>query len=377
MPGSKLLCLLMALWAGATPVVARDTLVYIGTHGSGPGQGIWVAKLDQATGALSGLALGAEIERPTWLVADPRRPILYSVSETGNDGKTQGGVYSLAIDKASGSLHVIDRADSGGGGATHLAYDPQLPTLFVANYGTGQVAAIPVQPDGSLSSASSVQANYGSGPSPRQKSPHAHSVAVAPGGRFVLSADLGADRLFVYRFDRASRKLAPGEPPFAPFPAGSGPRHIAFTPDGRFVFVDTELSGEVYGYRWDGQSGHLSPAGRTALDAADYAGTKSAAELAISRDGHFLYVSNRGENLLQVYAIDRGTGALAEIQRIACGGTVPWSFGIDPSGHWMIVANEASSTLTVFAVDPAAGRLAATASMLSVPKPVAIAYHQE
>ncbi|SFO33551.1 lactonase family protein [Sphingomonas sp. OK281] len=348
------------------------TLVLVGTHTGGPGQGIFAAKLDPKTGALTALGLAAEVERPTWLTRDPGRSQIYAVSETGNDGKSQGGVYALAVDRGTGRLSMRSRVASGGGGATNLAYDARLSTVFVANYGGGQVTAIPVARNGTLSAVVSTQVNSGSGPHPRQKSAHAHGVTVSPDGQYVLSPDLGADKVFVYRWSKDA--LTPAATPSIAFAPGSGPRHLVFSIDGRFVFVDTELTGEVHTLRWDAHAGRLTAVSHVALDAPGYTGTRSAAELATSSDGRFLYVSNRGSNLLHVFAIDRVGGALREIQRIACGGTSPWSFGFDPSGRWLIVTNEASSNLAVFAVDRAKGTLAATSNSLAVPKPVAVTF---
>ncbi len=348
------------------------TLVLVGTHTAGPGQGIFAVKLDPKTGALSSLGLAAEIERPTWLARDPSRAQIYAVSETGNDGKSQGGVYALAVDRGTGRLSVRSRVASGGGGATNLAYDKRLATVFVANYGGGQVTAIPVARDGSLSGVVSTQVNTGSGPHPRQKSAHAHGVTVSPDGRYVLSPDLGADKVFVYRWDKGG--LTPAATPSIAFTPGSGPRHLVFSPDGRFVFVDTELTGEVHTLQWNARAGSLAAVSHVMLDASDYTGNRSAAELATSSDGRFLYVSNRGSNLLHVFEINRVSGALREIQRIASGGTGPWSFGFDPSGRWLIVTNEGSSNLAVFSVDHSTGRLAATGNALAVPKPVALAF---
>lgn len=345
-------------------------LVYIGTHGST----IEAAALDPATGRLTSLGSAASIERPTWLVADPVHARLFSVSETGNDSKSQGGVYALAIDRGSGRLAILGRSDSGGGGATHLTYDAGAQTLFVANYGTGDVAAIPLAADGQPGPVQSVVRNVGSGPSPRQKNAHAHGVTVAPGGRYLLSPDLGADRVFVYRIDPRTHALSPAPVPNFALPPGSGPRHLVFSRDGRFAFVDTELTGEVHVLRWDARSGTLAPVSHIALDAADFAGPRSAAELALSADGRYLYLSNRGANSIQVFAVDPATGTLHEIQRIDAGGKVPWSFAIDPSGRWLLVADEASSNVADFAIEPRSGRLSATANSLAIGKPVAIAF---
>lgn len=367
------LAALLSRPVAATAAKARPPMrLYIGTQGGGPGQGIWAARFDPATGTLGDLHLAAEVERPTWLVRDPKRPLLYAVSETGNDGQAQGGVLGFAIDPASGALTPLGRVESGGGGATHLSLDTGSRTLFVANYGTGQVAAIGLKPDGAPDAVQSVQAHVGSGPHRRQKGAHAHAVVIDPGGHYLLSLDLGADRLFVYRFDPATRALSPLAP--IAFPPGSGPRHLVFSPDGRFAFLDTELTGEVYAYRWDGRRGVLTQTARVAIDAPDFAGTRSASELAVSADGRFLYVANRGANQLILFAIDRQSGALREGQRIDCGGRGPWSFGIDPTGRWLIVANQASGNLSVFGVDRASGTLSPTANSLAVDKPVAIAF---
>lgn len=352
------------------------TLVYIGTQGSGPGQGVFAARLDPATGALTDLGLALQIERPTWLETDPHRPILYGVNETGNDGKSQGGVFSLTIDPSTGKLRPLGQTASGGGGATNLTYDAKASAVFVANYGGGQVSAIPVKPDGALTAVSSVQTDYGTGPTKRQTAPHAHGVTVDPSGRFVLAPDLGADRVFIYKFDANTRQLTPGDQPFAALPPGSGPRHLVFSRDGRFAFLDTELSAMVHTFRWDAHAGTLTPVASRPIDTPDFAGPKSAAEIARSADGRFLYVSNRGANALIVYAIDAQTGALDEVQRIACGGDVPWSFSIDPSGRWLLVANQASGGIAEFAVDRASGRLTATSNALTVAKPVRIAFFQ-
>jgi 6-phosphogluconolactonase len=363
---------LLAFGLAFSPVGAHaDTLVLIGTHGSGPGQGIFAASLNTETGAIAPLGLAAEIEQPVWLVRDPAQPILYAVSEPD---RAPGGVHSFAIDRNAGRLHPLDHTESGGRGPTYVSYDGPSHTLFVAHYGSGQVATIPVGTDGKLGGPASVQANSGSGPNPRQAGPHAHSAVLDPSGHYILSPDLGADRVFVYHFDPASRALSPAATPFAVFPAGSGPRHLAFSPDGTLVYVDAELSSEVYGFRWDRDAGRLLPLTHVALDPPDFSGRRSAAEIAIAPDGRFLYVSNRGIDAIQVYSIDHSSGALTLVQRIECGGHVPWSFAIDPSGRWLLVTNEASSNLAVFAIDPATGQLTATANQLSVPRPVALAF---
>ena len=362
-----------ALAGAKAKAKARSEFVYIGTHGMGPGQGLFAARLDMKTGHLTSLGLAAEIVRPTWLAVNPALPVLYAVSETGNDGKSEAGVYSLTIDPATGKLSPLNNVGSGGGGATHLALDDQLKTLFVANFGTGQVSALPLQPDGSLGAVESVQQDQGTGPSPRQQGPHAHAVAVDPSHKFVLAADLGADRVFVYRFD--GKSLAPAATSSLALPPGSGPRHLVFV-RGRFLFMNTELTATVNVFSWNGRDGRLTPVQTLPTNAPDWTGLKSSAEMAASRNGRFLYISNRGEDTLVVYAIDRKSGRLTEIQRTPALGKTPWSFSIDPAGRWLVVANEGSSALNVFGIDKKTGKLSPTSETLQVPTPTNIAFYR-
>ncbi len=350
-------------------------LVYFGSQTSEPGQGVVGARLDSRTGRLSSLGIAAQAVRPTWLEAHPTLPILYAVSEVGNDGKSQGSVLTFRANPASGLLSGAGSVASGGGGPTHLAIDRRARTVAAANYGTGQVAVLPILADASLGPAASVQTHQGSGPSPRQKSPHAHGVAFAPSGRFLLAADLGADRLFVHRYDKKTGALGPAPVPSAALPPGHGPRHLAFHPGGRFVYLLTELVPELRAYRWDARHGRLDLV-QALSAAADPAkpGTGKGAEVATSRDGRFVYASVRGEDALIAYAVDRRSGALSQIQRLPAGGQSPWSFGIDPSGRWMLVTNQGSNTVNVFARDPGTGRLSATSHSLAVSKPVSVAY---
>lgn len=355
------------------PVPAGRALMFIGTQGSGPGQGIHAALLDEASGQLSGGELEVEAERPTWLAIDPQHRFLYAANEIGNDGKSPGSVSSFALEQR-GHLRALNRVASGGGGPTHLAIDATAPALIVAHFGGGQVSALPIAADGSLGAVGSVQTNTGSGPHRRQASPHAHGVTIDPSGRFVLAPDMGADRVFVYRWDKAVSGLSPAEPSFVAFPPGSGPRHLLFSRDGRFAFVVSELTSEIFTLAWNADQGKLAEAARIALDAPDYSGNKGASEIVLSADGRFLYALNRGQNAIQAYAVDAKSGTLALLQTLPSGGQTPWHMQIAPNGQWMIVANQGSNTLNVFAIDAGSGKLTATAYALAVPKPVNIAF---
>lgn len=254
--------------------------------------------------------------------------------------------------------------------------DRPSDTLLVANFEAGLAVSLPVRRDGGLGAPVSVVADAGSGPSPRQSGPHPHEVVVAPGRHGdALVPDLGADRVFVYGFDGTTGALSSGEsgPGAYATDAGAGPRRIVFHPDGRKAYLLTELTAELQLLDWDGRSGELTKCQSLAVDSPDFTGTKSGAELAISRDGRFVYASSRGENTLVVYAVEDRTGLLSLLQRIPCGGLKPWSFTVHPGGRWLFVANEASSTVDVFAVDLRSGLLTATGNSLAIPNPDCVA----
>lgn len=351
-----------------------QTLAYVGTQASGPGEGVVAIRLDAANGSLKSLGVMAQVDKPTWVLADPAHRRMFAVSEVGNDGKSDGAVFAFSYDQQTGMLRANGQGASGGGGPTHLALSAAGETLFVANYGTGQVAAISVGNDGRLATApTSIAAHSGTGPNRRQKGPHAHGVTLDPSGRYLLSPDLGADRVFVYRVQPGPRQLEPADAPFVQLPAGSGPRHIVFAPDGRLAFLMAEITGMIFSYGWEPGKGKLTELSRKPLDNAGYSGPPSGSELAVSRDGRFLYAGNRAADRIQVYAIAR-SGALALVQSIDCGGKVPWGFALSGSGKWLVVANQGSGNLASFAVNRSSGRLKATGNRLELGKPTSVSF---
>jgi 6-phosphogluconolactonase len=379
------LCLGLTIACAQAADRPAGTLVYVGTQGAGgPGQqnpnakhGIYAFRLDEKTGHLTSLGLEIELQRSDWLLMSPTLPVMYSVADSGGGMQANSVLYSLKIDRASGALSVLNKVSTGGTDATHLAIDPVSRTLFSANHGSGTVAAIPVQADGSVGEIASLGKDFGTGPHRRQSMPQAHGVTVDPTHKYVLVNDFGADRLFIYHFDGKTRELTASKPPFDVLPPGSGPRHLAFHPNGRFLFLDTEMGAELRTYRWDPKEGLVHLVQKVQPYPADYKGDKSAAELAVSHDGRFVYLSLRGDqDSLIVYGVNAKTGMLSELQRLPSGGKVPWSFGIDPTGRWMIVTNQASDLVSVFKINPATGKLTATDQSASIPKPVAVAFYR-
>lgn len=362
-----------AAWLlGEVPAAASTStreLVYVGTWKGAHLQGLW---FDPVHGNLTAIGPVGDASAD-WAVPHPTRPVLYVA--TLDEG---GVVYAFRVDRSTGALTKIGEvatggAGMGGGGVSYLGVDRPSATLLVANFEGGLTAALPISRTGELGEPVSIVPDTGSGPDPRQTGPHPHHAVVDPTGRFVLVPDFGADRVFVHRFDRATRILSTGRPAYPTAP-GSGPRRVAFHPAGRTVFLLSELTADLQALRWDPVRGLLTHRQTLPLSTPDFTGAASASELAISRDGRFLYAGNRGENSLVVLAVDAGTDLLRIVQRVPSGGVTPWSFALHTSGQWLLVANEASSTVTLFAVDQRTGRLRDTGRSVAVPNPDSITF---
>jgi len=382
-PLSAVACLALIT---AAPAWATTDIVYFGSHGvvgagaGGPPQepppgsppnGIFLAHFDDVTGKLTAIGQTVDLEHPTWIADNPEKPIIYSVNQLGDASNQQGEVVAYKINLPAGNLTEIGRVKSGGRGTTYVSFDPVTQTVFTANYASGQVTAIAVKPDGSLGEVTSASQNYGHGPlAQRQSSPHAHSALIDPSHRFVLVPDLGADRVFVYRFNDADRTLSAGDPPFEQFDPASGPRHLIFYPGGKFVYVNTELTAEIDVLSWDANTGHLTLVQKLSTVLPSFKGYRSGAEIALSPDSRHLYASNRSDGTVEVYAVNSATGKLTEIQRIPAEGTNPWSFAIDPTGHWLLVTDEGSNSVVVLKIDPHSGKLSATGETMTMRHPV-------
>ena len=354
----------------ATPACAPARLAYVGTDG---GQ-LQALRLDACNGKLASLGTVATLAKPRWAVANPTLPILYVADDVA--GK-DGSVVSFAVDRDSGALTRLGEADAGGIGTTHLWLDAPSSTLIAANFFSGSATSLPLAADGGLGVVASTVKETGSGPTKRQTKAHAHGIALDPSGHWALVSDLGADRVFVYRFDRASHALAlapddAANPRAFALPPGSGPHHATFSVDGRFVYVLDELAADVQVLRWDASAARLAPVQSLAISSAGFQGARSGAEIALARDGRFVYVEDRGEGTLVVYRVDAATGELALAQRVPSGGDKPWAFAIDPSGRWMLVANAAKVSL--FAIDPATGALSDTGQSVPSATPLSIAF---
>jgi 6-phosphogluconolactonase len=370
-----LISLASLLLPAAGNPAASKYLVYIGTYTGPDSKGIYVYRFDTATGKVDSLGLAGEMIRPSFLALHPNQRFLYAVSELGNDGRVNGSITAFAIDRKSGVLTPLNTVSSGGGGSCHLVVDRTGRSLVVADYGSGRVASLQVNPDGRLSGPVSVMQHSGSSVDPkRQTGPHAHAVVLSPDNRFVLVPDLGLDQIRIYRLDPATATLTPADPPFVAAKAGSGPRHLVFSPDGRFAYSLHEMGSLVTVWAYTAVSGHLAEVQTISTLPADFHGENASAEIAVDAKGRFLYASNRGHDSITVFAIDPGDGRLKVVEHDPTGGRTPRNFAIDPTGRYLFAANQNTNNIVVFAVDPQSGHLTPTGQALDVHSPVCVQF---
>ena len=348
-------------------------LVYIGTYTGKKSQGIYLSRLDAATGAMSEPELAGTMINPSWVTIHPNHKFLFACGEYGpyKGGSAIAG-FSIGSD---GKLTAINQEPSGGGGPCHLDIDRAGRNLLVSNYGTGSVADLPIAEDGKLSPPAWVDQHPAVG---AEQKPHAHCTEFDPTNHFVLSCDAGLDRIYLYRFDAKGGCFAPNDPPFAATAAGSHPRHLAFSPDGKFVYVINEASLTVTAYTYDAEHGVVQEIQTLSTLPEGFTGKGlSTAELLMHPSGKFLYGSNRGHDSIVGYSIDSQTGKLTLIGQNSTQGKTPRGVGIDPTGHWLIAGNQNSDNLVEFKIDQKTGELTATGTKFDLGAPVCFKFLEE
>ena len=362
----------MALVGGAvnfpSAFLARELTLYVGTYTSGRSEGIYVYRMDQSTGALTQVS-SIKSENPSFVALDPSKRFLYAVNETAN-----GAVSAFKIDPVNHELTALNQQPSEGADPCHAMVDGQRKCVLVANYTGGNVAVLPIQRDGSLGASSDVEQHQGSGPREQQKSAHAHCIKLDRANRYAYSADLGTDKVMIYRFNRAATKLDPAPQPFAPLHSGAGPRHLTMHPNGRFLYVINELDSSITTFRCDPVRGTLSAFESVSTLPRDFTGTSYCADIHVSRSGRFLYGSNRGHNSIVVFAIDSRSGRLNLVQHVSTEGKWPRNFTIDPSGRFLLVANQHTDNVVSYHIDSQTGRLTPTGHVAEIPIPVCLQF---
>ncbi len=312
--------------------------VYVGTYTGRNSQGIYQFDFDTATGKATQPELAGEGVNPSFLALAPSGKFLYSVSElTG--GKKEGAINAFAIDPATGKLTLLNQQSSGGQGPCHVTVDHTGKFALATNYNSGSVTVLPINDDGTLGASTAFDQHEGTGPNKaRQEGPHAHSVNMDPSNRFAIVCDLGLDKVFVYRLN-ADGTLTPHDPPTVQVPAGGGPRHFTFHPNGKFAYVINEMGSTVTVFKWDGDKGTLTEV-QTISTLPDGVSlpNNTTAEVQVHPSGKFLYGSNRGHDSIAMFAIDQDTGRLTSLGQVPSGGKTPRHFAIDPTGNWLLAA---------------------------------------
>jgi 6-phosphogluconolactonase len=366
-----LLCLALTLWS-VTSAAAREFFVYFGTYTGGMSKGIYVSRFDADSGRLSEAELAAETRNPSFLAAHPSGRFLYAVGELNDfQGKRAGAVSAFALDGKTGRLSLLNQQASGGLGPCHLALDSKGRCVLVANYGSGSVAALPVQPDGHLGEAASTIQHAGSSVNPqRQAGPHAHHIVTDRRDRHALVCDLGLDQVRVYGLEAKSGRLLPNEPAFGSVAPGAGPRHLAFSPNGKFAYVINEMGSSITVFGYDGRWGALKGLQTVSTLPASFTGNSSCAEIEVHPTGKFVLGSNRGHDSIAVFAVHERSGELTLVEHASTQGKTPRHFTIDPTGRWLLAENQGSDSVVVFEIDGRTGRLRGTGRSISVESPV-------
>jgi 6-phosphogluconolactonase len=333
-----------------------------------------VYSYDAKSGESKPLGLAAETPNPSFLAVDPGERFLYAVNElTQYEGASSGAVTSFAIDRANGKLSAINEVASRGADPCYITLDKTGRYVLVANYTGGSVVVFPVRKDGGLGDATAFVQHVGSGKNPvRQEGPHAHWIETTTDNRFVLVADLGLDEILVYRFDANRGTLALNDPPFTKVEAGAGPRHAAFHPNGKVLYVVDELASNVTVFSFDPSKGSLRLLQTLSTLPSGFIGNNDVAEIHVHPNGKVLYASNRGHDSIAVFSIDQMTGTISLAGHVSTQGKTPRNFELDPTGTCLLVANQDSGNLVFFSIDESTGHLTPTGQQLKVPSPVSL-----
>lgn len=347
-------------------------LLYIGSYAEAADPGLYVVEMNPATGELTRLGEAAGLKNPTFLKVDAAGRKLYAISETKTSSDERiGEVASFAVDPAAGTLTELNRILTLQPSTSHIELEPQRRYVVVSGYHGGNVGLVRLLSDGLAGEQTDERQHEGKGADAvRQDRPHPHSALFTPDSRYVLVADLGLDKVFVYRLDEQSDKLVlHSEAKTAP---GAGPRHLAFHPNGKWLYSINEVNSSLTLFAFDADAGTLEAIDAVPTLPQGYAGENTTAEVAISPDGKFLYGSNRGHDSIVVFAIDQGSGKLSLVQHISSEGGHPRHFALTPAGDYLVAANRDSDNLAVFRIDKSTGKLEFTGQTANVSKPVCV-----
>ena len=347
-------------------------LVFVGTYtDKTDSKGIYAYEFDASTGKLAPKGLAADTSNPSWLVIHPNGKWAYAANESAK----QSTISAFSIGAKSAKLTLLNKLPAAGEDPCYLSFDKTGKYLFVANYTSGNVVVFPILPDGKLGEHTSVVKDTGTlGPNKeRQEGPHAHWIQVSSDNRFSFVADLGLDAVLTYRFDSSKGVLTPNKPFFLrPLSAGEGPRHAAFSPDGHYFYVLSELDSTVTEFGYVPDHGIFGYLGVVPMLPPNFQGRNDAAEIALHPSGNWLFASNRGHDSIAVFSVDPATGKLERTGDYSTGGKEPRHFAIDPTGQFLLAENQNSNSIVTFRINLATGTLTEVSRTDGIPSPVCL-----
>ncbi len=353
---------LTAYSATKKTITAKKYQLYFGTGSMGGHAGIFSSTLDMKMGKLTKPKLLVKAMRTGILAIDRSGTFLYTSGKPAGTKRARGGaVCAFKIDQNSGNLTLLNSQASHGIGPCYLFIDNKRRNLLVVHYRGGNCVVLPIARDGSLKAVSSEQQHTGSSIHPqRQDVPHPHSIVLDSAGRYAFVADLGLDKMMIYKFNSMSGKITPNKPPFVKVKAGGGPRHFVFHPSGKFAYTNLELTSEVTAFKYDAKRGNLKQFQTTTTLPKGFSGKNANAGISITPDGRFLYVSNRGHNSIAIFSVDAKSGKLTMLRSESTRGDVPQSIKIDPTGSYIIVTDKRAGHVSVFRINKKTGLLSYT-----------------
>jgi 6-phosphogluconolactonase len=360
-------CLIL-LGGGRT--LAADYFVYFGSHGIGPLDGFSVAHFDSDTGRLTTPQLLTNAAAPAYFVIHPDGKHLYTCNSA-----PASDISAYSIDPVTSKLTFLNKKPTGGGDPSYDCLDATGRYVMVANYDGGSIAVYALNPDGSLGERTAFIQQVGTSVNrERQSHARAHSIRVDPSNRFVVVADLGADKVFVYRFDARTGKLEPNDPPFATVQPGLGPRHTVFNKTGNRMYLINEMGSNVIRFSWDAEKGVLKELDTVSALPGDFHGTSTSAELLMHPSGKFMYATNRGHDSIAVFSVNSDSGQLTLIQNISTQGKIPRNCELDPTGKWLLVTNHDTNNAAVFSIDAQSGKLTSAGEPVNVRFPFCVRF---
>lgn len=341
---------------------SKKQIGYIGTYTKNESEGIYAFSLNTESGKITDIKLAAKIDNPTYLAISSDNQNLYSVIKEGE----AGGVASFKI--LEDHLEGINKQISKGAPPCHVSLDPEISTIYSANYHKGTVESFLIdRKDRSISPASSVIKHQSQ---EADKFPHTHYAAPTPDGKYIIAVDLGIDQIIIYDINEGLLKEKNG----ISVKSGSGPRHLVFHPNGEYIYVMTEFSSEVITFRYESEAANLTPLQTISTIPNDFHENNQGSAIHISSDGRYVYAGNRGHNSIAVFGVVPESGELKFIEHTSTEGNWPRDFALDPTEKFIVASNQNSNNLALFSRDQITGKLTLMQSDISVPEPVCVKF---